>query len=96
MAVMIEQALAFVDVLTSGKAAVHFEAVLGRGKVPTEKDWSSNGEEAMDRCFAFIAGVEEYLEALRSHLKDRPVQQDMFPETKPKSGRGRKAAAVEA
>jgi hypothetical protein len=77
-----DEALAFVEVLSSGKPLVHLTAVLGHGNVPSVKDFESDVQPAIDRAGELLALLDEYVAALgglvsrNAEKRDKRVQAD--------------------
>lgn len=68
MAVSREEALSFVKVLSTGKPAVHLEALLGLNGVATVDDFdnAASDDAALMRCEDFVATISHYADALEA------------------------------
>jgi hypothetical protein len=74
MSVTIDQAMAFVEVLSKGAPAVHFKAIIGAGKVATAEDFLHATEPCCVRAEDLLAAIDEYTGALRGVVEQNRVK----------------------
>lgn len=80
-----DQALAFIEVcVSSPKVRAHMGAILGYGRVPTLKDFSSRDQDAIDWCDEMIGYLEEVAGVLRELQRTRERQLEVQAEEAPR------------
>jgi len=86
-----DQALAFIEVsVGSPKVRAHLGAILGYGRVPTLKDFSSHDSDSIDWCDEIIGYLEEVAGVLRELQKNRERQLEV-PEEAPRARKAKVA-----
>lgn len=71
------QALAFVDVLNKGPAAVFLAATLGHDGVPSAADFESVAADSYDRCSALVDLLNAAVNNLSHQLENKEYQREL-------------------